>query len=148
MNEEIEYAEMLEIPVSTVNIVRKNQRRKKVKAQEHSADATQNTNVELPAPPLKDSVIAQVNDRLNEPSSIPEEAPVQEEIPLETIEEAPLEGRLHFDPIPERIDTMRLYSSEETNAWRDSFREQDYNQETQNEGGRYALNYKKRKINA
>ena len=34
MNEEIEYAEMLEIPVSTVNIVRKNQRRKKVKVEQ------------------------------------------------------------------------------------------------------------------
>ena len=29
MNEEIEYAEMLEIPISTVNVVRKGRRHKK-----------------------------------------------------------------------------------------------------------------------
>ncbi|MBR4943287.1 MAG: hypothetical protein IKZ28_04570, partial [Clostridia bacterium] len=68
MNEEIEYAEMLEIPVSTVNVVRKNQRRKKVKTPSLVQEPPQSTAVEMPISPLKDSVIAQVNDRLSESS--------------------------------------------------------------------------------
>ena len=46
MNEEIEYAEMLEIPVSTVNIVRKNQRRKKVKTHGEPQESAQNSRTE------------------------------------------------------------------------------------------------------
>ena len=144
MNEEIEYAEMLEIPVSTVNIVRKNQRRKKVKV-DQPAENLQNVNTELPASPLKDSLIAQVNDRLNDPSNSLEETPVQEEVPIDIPEETPLEGGLDFDPIPERIDTMRLYSSEETNAWQNKIRNFHNHQKKQNEGGRYALSYKNHK---
>ena len=118
MNEEIEYAEMLEIPVSTVNVIHKNQRRKK-----------QKTMAETPAkesalPPLKDSVIAQVNDRLNET-----ELPAQE----------PMEGSLEFDPIPDRIDTVRLYSEEETNGFLEGLYHKDYTPEQENEGGMYAL---------
>ena len=108
MNEEIEYAEMLEIPVSTVNVVRKQRRRKK------TADVpTQNTNEYIEAEPpsnvsLKDSVIAQVNDRLVEPIEQPSEITAEAELFAES---ANSEGRLDFDPIPERIDTVRLYSS-------------------------------------
>lgn len=116
MNEEIEYAEMLEIPVSTVNVVHKNQRRKKQKPQE---TAPAEPPEETALPPLKDSVIAQVNDRLNE-----------------TPENEPQEGSLDFDPIPDRIDTVRLYSEEETNG----FLEGLYTQEKENDGGMYALN--------
>ena len=83
MNEEIEYAEMLEIPVSTVNVVKKTTRRRKQKnsATNTNTNATSNvtnapaifhapvapreTHVSLPTP-LKDSVIAQVNDKLND----------------------------------------------------------------------------------
>ena len=118
MNEEIEYAEMLEIPVSTVNVVHKNQRRKKQKPQEL---ASAEIHEETALPPLKDSVIAQVNDRLNE---------------TETPETEPQEGSLDFDPIPDRIDTVRLYSEEETNG----FLEGLYTQEKENDEGMYALN--------
>lgn len=144
MNEEIEYAEMLEIPVSTVNIVRKNQRRKKVKAHNNEETNAQISPAELPISPLKESVIAQVNDRLNEP-----ENPLTEEnTPIENQPILENDGRLDFDPIPERIDTVRLYSAEETGAWRDTLRPQDYTLNDENEGGRYALNYKNHKNKA
>lgn len=48
MNEEIEYAEMLEIPVSTVNVVKKKNRRVRGKNQ----------------PNLKERLISRVNDRV------------------------------------------------------------------------------------
>ena len=147
MNEEIEYAEMLEIPVSTVNIVRKNQRRKKVKTHGEPQESAQNSVTELPVSPLKESVIAQVNDRLNEPCDCADIRNAPEDTTAELAEPTP-EGRLDFDPIPERIDTVRLYSTEETSAWRDTLRPQDYALESENEGGRYALNYKKHKNSA
>jgi len=50
MNEEIEYAEMLEIPVSTVNVVRKKNRRIRGKN----------------APNLKERLISRVNNRVND----------------------------------------------------------------------------------
>ncbi len=82
MHEEIEYAEMLEIPVSTVNVARKRRRRKKQ---------------EEPIEPLtlKDSVIATVNDRLDEDSPPPTN-----------------DGSVDFST-PERIDTVRLYDTGE-----------------------------------
>ena len=68
MNEEIEYAEMLEIPVSTVNVVRKNQHRKKQKSEAVAPSSfyADTPNPEPLSAPLKDSLIAQVNDRLSE----------------------------------------------------------------------------------
>ncbi len=115
MNEEIEYAEMLEIPVSTVNVVRKSRRRKKQQAPA------------LPVADLKDSTLATVNDRLSAP-----EEPADESLP-----DAPLEGGLHFDPVPERIDTVRLYDTGGGNT----LRARDY---ALNERSRYALNEKSR----
>ncbi len=106
--EEIEYAEMLEIPVSTVNVVRSKRRRNKTPLAEPNAA-------------LKESVIASVNDRLQE-----------EEQPLLDAEQ---EGSLNFDPIPERIDTVRLYSSEDG----DELNPYDY---PLNEGGTYEMNEK------
>ena len=69
MHEEIDYAEMLEIPVSTVNFVKKPSRRKKNRPESTSfqtlpAPSFQNEN--FTQNPLRDSVIAQVNDRLSE----------------------------------------------------------------------------------
>ena len=52
MNEEIEYAEMLEIPVSTVNVVKKKNRRVRGKNQ----------------PNLKERLISRVNDRVGNDS--------------------------------------------------------------------------------
>ena len=147
MNEEIEYAEMLEIPVSTVNIVRKNQRKKRGKKPEVKSEPPQSPSMELSSSPLKDSVIAQVNDRLNE--DIPtENNDAQEGAALENSTIPSNEGFLNFDAIPERIDTVRLYSTDETNGFRDTLYPQDYNLENENEGGRYALNYEKTKSSA
>lgn len=141
MNEEIEYAEMLEIPVSTVNVVRKNSRRKK------RAEGTLPKNAEPQETPLKDSVIAQVNERLREEPAAQEDAsstPLQVEPDL-FAESANSEGRLDFDPIPERIDTVRLYSTEEsTSPFADRLHAQDYSLNSENEGGRYALKKKTR----
>ena len=53
MNEEIEYAEMLEIPVSTVNVIRKGKPR--AKAQENE---------------LKEQTITRVNERFSTPSAV------------------------------------------------------------------------------
>ncbi len=103
MNEEIEYAEMLEIPVSTVNVVRKKRRKK---GEEGGKAGT-----------LKETVIASVNDRM-------EEAITPQETPQE-------EGNLRLDPVPERIDTVRLY---DTNGEGEELYPHDY---TLNEGGMY-----------
>lgn len=131
MNEEIEYAEMLEIPVSTVNVVRKKRRKKQA---EPFTPA-------LHDEPLKNTVIAQVNDRINDEPSTPS---FQEPDTLLPTEE---EGRLDFDPIPERIDTVRLYASEgKRGFWKKGkLLPQDYDlsQEKENEVGRYELNGKK-----
>lgn len=131
MNEEIEYAEMLEIPVSTVNVVRKPRRRKK------SARAKRETPLfELP---LKDSVIAQVNERLDEP-----DLPAEPLLPTDDILPSDGElnaGSLEFDSIPDRIDTVRLHG-EEKRSWLDRFRFKKpvgIEEETENEGGRYEI---------
>ena len=139
MNEEIEYAEMLEIPVSTVNIVRKNQRRKKVK-NESAQDSAPNP---FPTfnPPLKDSLIEQVNSRISETPEQSEPILADEPI-MESVDAIPQEGHLQFDDIPERIDTVRLYSAEETGVWGDALRSQDDSFKNENEGGRYAFNRK------
>ena len=142
MNEEIEYAEMLEIPVSTVNVIRKTQRRRKMKQTEEATAIPVEYPEELPPAPLKDTVIAQVNDRVNEPTSQPQQIEVDAEMLAES---ANSNGRLDFDPIPERIDTVRLYSTDETNGFlQDGLHPQDYDLENENEGGRYALSYKNR----
>ncbi len=158
MYEEIEYAEMLEIPVSTVNVVKKNTRRKKHRSatpisasetaflsslpQNTTAKELENTPSQDQASlPLKDSVIAQLNDRMRE-----EPAP---EIVADAelfAESANSEGSIDFEPIPERIDTVRLYSSATPKKRRkknfdlyaqEYALEEDY---SENEGGRYALN--------
>ena len=103
--------------------------------------------VYAPAPeaaPLKDSVIAQVNDRLTSDPS----ADSSEQITLDPdlfAESANSEGRLNFDPIPERIDTVRLYSTDETNGlWDDALHPQDYDLNNGNDRGRYETNKESR----
>ncbi len=103
MNEEIEYAEMLEIPVNTVNVVRKKKRGKR-KAQ-HPPFYPEESKLE---PDLRDTVIAQVNDKVFETA--------EEKITAEAnlfAESANSEGEVRFDDIPERIDTIRLYGENE-----------------------------------
>ncbi len=98
MNEEIEYAEMLEIPVSTINIVKKKRSRKRKE--------------ETPAPPravaeeprdLKESVIEKVNDKLLDP---PAEITADAALFAESANSG---GEIDFGDFPERIDTVRLY---------------------------------------
>ncbi len=108
MNEEIEYAEMLEIPVSTVNVVRK--RRKKKSAHVSSLEE---------AASLKSTVIDAVNDRMDEDAS------------ASVLESNKEEGKLDFEGDGERIDTVRLYSTANGDG---ALYPEDYEL---NDGGRY-----------
>ncbi len=87
MNEEIEYAEMLEIPLSTVNVVRKNQRKKR----KASTD-------------MQDVLIERVNDKVSQ--SPTERITADADAFAESANSA---GEVRFEDIPERIDTIRLY---------------------------------------
>lgn len=113
MNEEIEYAEMLEIPVSTVNVVHKKSTKKR---------KTQDETTSQPDQALKETVIAQVNDTLapdkqalQEVQSTPSEQINESEVIDETLlsESENSGGELDFGDIPERIDTVRLYSEQD-----------------------------------
>lgn len=140
MNEEIEYAEMLEIPVSTINVVRKGNRRKK------RTETTDQKSANTHDSPLKESVIEQVNERLHEEESTQEfsKQPLQVEPDL-FAESVNSEGRLDFDPIPERIDTVRLFSTEKSESGFSSrLYPQDYSLNDENGGGMYAFKNKTR----
>lgn len=123
MNEELEYAEMLEIPVSTVNVVRKTRRRKKRSCQTVSAQE--------PVLPLKDSVIAQVNNRVNN-----------------NVDEG--EGNIDFDADPNRIDTVRLYASGKKGMYEtELFAEKEqgaWAEDEENEATRYEMKSKPSKF--
>ena len=105
MNEEIEYAEMLEIPVSTVNLVKKKRRRKK-------AEPTAEVSAPAPEPPLKESVIAHVNEKMQEEPALEDPLSLQAQ-PLSDfadLSDLPKqEGHMDFDDFPQRVDTVRLY---------------------------------------
>lgn len=144
MNEEIEYAEMLEIPVSTVNVVRKKRKNKKkteLAREESRATIPPQSN---PAD-LKQSVIAQVNDKLQDPSaqSVTAEADL-------FAESANSNGTIAFPDIPDRIDTVRLYAEHDRPFFEEDgvrLQAQDYQfpeENMEDEGGRYALNYETR----
>ena len=145
MNEEIEYAEMLEIPVSTVNVVRKKSRKNNKKTARELPQLPRETPKNAD---LKGAVIAQVNGKLGE-NPIPQE-PVTADAEL-FAECANSTGdvcfsetnEMHNTEIPERIDTVRLFSAGELE---DEFHAQDIYAdgiERENDGGRYALNNKK-----
>ncbi|MBQ7368090.1 MAG: hypothetical protein IJW60_00080 [Clostridia bacterium] len=132
MNEEIEYAEMLEIPVSTVNVVKKKRgrKRKETKAESHAA------------PNLKESVIAQVNDKMLGEAEQAAEITADASLFAESANSG---GEIHFGEIPERIDTVRLYSARE-NAFRKeiALSQDEYNfdnENFENDAGRYALKH-------
>lgn len=108
MNEEIAYAEMLEIPVSTIRVEHKKRRKKaakKVRAQQ----------AQIPQMPplqggwLKDSVIEKVNEKL----AVGAGETLTAEANL-FAESANSRGEIDFSPLPERIDTVRLYSAVKT----------------------------------
>ena len=91
MNEEIEYAEMLEIPVSTVNVVKKKNRRVRGKNQ----------------PNLKERLISRVNDRVGNDSYAEEgaysaPASAMEQNPIyASAENAAIEDAAQNTPAPE-----------------------------------------------
>lgn len=120
MHEEIEYAEMLEIPVSTVNVIRKKTRRKKSTPLSETRSSS----------PLKASVIERVNDRVKN-------TPEPSEPSFESAERID-EGYIDFDPVPDRIDTVRLFADEQER--KKAFDEEYSFADKENEGGRYALN--------
>lgn len=136
MNEEIEYAEMLEIPVSTVNVVRKKRAKKRgAETRERKSDPAD----------LKESVIAHVNDKLfDEPTK-------EERITAEAAlfaESANSRGEVSFDDIPDRIDTVRLYAEGETPFGESDtlLHPQDYaflGENSPNDRGRYEMNEEK-----
>ena len=135
MNEEIEYAEMLEIPVSTVNVVRKKRSKKR------KSEQREKTTPSIPVPELKDTVIAQVNDKMEE-----KQPPVTVEPEL-FAEGANSDGKVHFEDVPDRIDTVRLYAEGEHPFFDDktplpdnTFSMEDY----ENDEGRYKANKKTR----
>ena len=127
MNEEIEYAEMLEIPVSTVNVVRK-KRSKKSKNKSSKAVATVD---------LKETVIEKVNDKLETDEKVIADADL-------FAESANSEGTLDLVDIPDRIDTVRLYSDGEYERIRgELLQPEEYrlnDDENEKDGGMYALN--------
>jgi hypothetical protein len=134
MNEEIEYAEMLEIPVSTINVVRKKSRRKK-----QSARALHQDSAPLPTP-LKDSLIAQINSRMQPESD--DCLSAEENLPTDS------EGSVNFDPIPDRIDTVRLFAdeTERENAFREAYafadeESDETEQNLENDGGMYEFKH-------
>lgn len=142
MNEEIEYAEMLEIPVSTVNVVRKKSRRNRKKdVRELPQETSKNTD-------LKGAVIAQVNGKLEENAIKQEPVTADAELFAECANST---GEVCFSEteetrngeIPERIDTVRLFSAGELE---DEFHAKDIyadDIERENDGGRYAFNAQK-----
>ena len=143
MNEEIEYAEMLEIPVSTVNVVKKKRgRKRKAEPLEPTAQASP-----VDAPNLKESVIAQVNGKMQQ-DPIVENAALENEITAEAAlfaESANSSGELNFGEIPERIDTVRLYSAREKAFRKEiALSAEEYAFENENElndVGRYEFNH-------
>ena len=128
MNEEIEYAEMLEIPVSTVNVVRK-KRSKKSKNKPSQTVAA--------AVDLKETVIEKVNDKLETDEKVVADADL-------FAESANSEGTLDLGDIPDRIDTVRLYSDGEYERIRgELLQPEEYalnDDENEKDGGMYALN--------
>ncbi len=130
MNEEIEYAEMLEIPVSTVNTVRKKARRR------HWNFFRRKTEIDL-----KGELIEKINDKMQNADEITAEA----ELFAESVNS---EGTLDFGEIPERIDTVRLYSKDEKNFLSPTESEGKpllpYADNDENEAGRYETKREKR----
>ena len=119
MNEEIEYAEMLEIPVSTVNTVRKKARRKPSffhRAKERA---------------MQDDLIEKINGKMQEDDEIT----ADKELFAESVNSS---GTLDFGDIPERIDTVRLYDEIPTE------KEVEIPQKEENGVGRYETNKEKR----
>ena len=123
MNEEIEYAEMLEIPVSTVNTVRR-KRRKWNFFRRKEKD-------------MKGELIERINDKMNGDDEIAIDASL-------FAEGVNSDGTLDFGEIPERIDTVRLYSETEKNFLSDNETIEIRTDETEKDTGRDLMKQEKR----
>ena len=144
MNEEIEYAQMLEIPVSTINVVKKKRKGKKAKEQVPASLFSQANN-ECAYPrtrsDLQASVIEQVNGKLqNQQSDTPLSADAQ--LFAESVNS---NGNVDFSDVPERIDTTRLYAENEVPSLENEYAFADssfslFDDEKENDGGRYEMN--------
>ena len=140
MNEEIEYAEMLEIPVSTVSVVHKKRSKKR------KVDPTLPKSLKQETA-LQASVIEQVNDKMQCSLPLSEQEQAQEKITADATlfaECVNSQGKLDFGEIPERIDTVRLYSAAE-NKRKALLGEMDeeypiLSEEMENDGGRIEMN--------
>ena len=146
MNQEIEYAEMLEIPVSTVNVVRKKRRKKADNIPQSVQNTAQTPHAPAlfaqsePTPLLKDTVIAQINERVGEEENNTAQT---NETPFTPAEDIQTEGALRLDPVPERIDTVRLYAEDELRDFRQNkfgVEGAIFQSEKENGHTRYALN--------
>ncbi|MBQ9714087.1 MAG: hypothetical protein IJV83_05490 [Clostridia bacterium] len=140
MNEEIEYAEMLEIPVSTVNVVRKKRRKhtEEPSPRHEKRRAKEDTF-------LKESVIAQVNEQLQDALQETHTENSAEQIVADAelfAESANSQGYLSFEPDHERMDTVRLYAADEIPLSDDENSLYD----SQNDGGRYEMNKKHSRV--
>ena len=103
MNEEIEYAEMLEIPVSTVSVVKKKRTRKR---KEETPAPAPLASASTEARDLKESLIEKVNDkRFDTPDDLSMDA-------HEFAESVNSDGNIDFGEFPERVDTVRLYDDD------------------------------------
>lgn len=142
MNEEIEYAEMLEIPVSTVNVVKKKPRRIRGKN----------------APNLKERLISRVNNRVNESDytrsyaddyarNAGPESPLAQDPVYAAAENAAIEDAARNTPPPdpdpsvyayreggERIDTVLLSDGAEKRGRKKSRRFTESASEAETEG--------------
>lgn len=142
MNEEIEYAQMLEIPVSTINVVRKKRKSKKNKAEERAL-AAQEEDKQNPAV-LKESVIEQVNGKILQSEETGETQSVCADAQL-FAESANSCGTLDFSEFPERIDTVRIRRENEPFYLDDDFAPNDASFDflegkNENKGGRVEMN--------
>ncbi|MBQ9728145.1 MAG: hypothetical protein IJV85_00960 [Clostridia bacterium] len=135
MNEEIEYAEMLEIPVSTVNVVKNTPRGRKRKL-----GAASSAETVFSGSDIKESVIAQINGKIDGSESPSAQIRADAEL---FAEGANSQGEVLFD-VPDRIDTIRLYSTENDKHkfWGNEdgeTQEVGVDLEYENEAGRYGL---------
>lgn len=130
MNEEFEYAEMLEIPVSTVNTVRKKARPLKWNFFRRKKDKD-----------LQGELIERINDKMEKE----EEITVGAELFAESVNS---QGTLTLGEIPERIDTVRLYSPSEKRFTMDTEESEEKpvvrEEDDGNGGSRYETNRDKR----
>lgn len=151
MNQEIEYAEMLEIPVSTVNVVHKKRRKK---AENELLKNTEPTPTPLEIETATIEPVLQTESVQTatavENTEFGGEAAEQlsatdAQNPDQADDQPQNEGDIVFDPIPEHIDTVRLYAAEDVeNFKKNGLQPQDYHLHANSQNGHtmYAMNAK------